>query len=90
MCYFNNTGKNVVLLKHHGRFKEQHESHHEQALRSENNKYWVFLQAMVEQKSFNLFKLSENRQAFRGRDDWGEKEIALALIQYQNGESMGV
>lgn len=45
---------------------------------------------MVEQKSFNLFKLPENRQAFRGKDDWGEKEIALALIQYQSGESMGV
>lgn len=45
---------------------------------------------MVEQKSFNLFKLSENRQAFIGKDDWGEKEIALALIQYRNGKCMGV
>lgn len=46
---------------------------------------------MVEQKkkSFNLFKLSENRQAFIGEDNWGEKEIALALIQYQDGKSMG-
>lgn len=42
---------------------------------------------MVEQKSFNLFKLPENRQAFRGKDDWGEKEIALALIQYQSGKA---